>query len=221
MFTKDYAKMAEEQVSAYLKKYIPDGKVVLDVGAGIGYFNGIFRWKFERICALDMGLPKKDRKEPETFEEKQVLNWEDWFAANDADEKVEFDLDSGKPFPFADNSFDFVFSSNVIEHLNNRENYERETLRILKPGGYAMIITPKRKCLVSYYDRLFKGGYNGWDTDHVHLYQPNELVSELEEAGFDDVRKFPCGILFYYVPYIAALEPFNMGFLVIAKKKGE
>ncbi len=44
--------------------------------------------------------------------------------------------------PFTDSSFDAVFSINVIEHVPNPSAFMAETMRLLKPNGILMIITP-------------------------------------------------------------------------------
>ncbi len=43
--------------------------------------------------------------------------------------------------PFKDNSFDFVISDQVIEHLKDPQKATRETYRILKKGGIAIHTT--------------------------------------------------------------------------------
>lgn len=43
--------------------------------------------------------------------------------------------------PLNDNSFDFIFSNQVIEHLINIDFYLSEIYRLLKPGGYVIIST--------------------------------------------------------------------------------
>jgi SAM-dependent methyltransferase len=42
-------------------------------------------------------------------------------------------------WPFEDNKFDVVFSSQVIEHLHNARLFAEESYRVLKPGGTAII----------------------------------------------------------------------------------
>ncbi len=48
-------------------------------------------------------------------------------------------------WPFEDNKFDVVFSSQVIEHLHNTRLFVEEAHRVLKPGGTA-IITSENLC---------------------------------------------------------------------------
>jgi SAM-dependent methyltransferase len=43
---------------------------------------------------------------------------------------------------FDDNSFDTVFSSQVIEHVEDHAGMLKESFRVLKPGGYAIYTAP-------------------------------------------------------------------------------
>lgn len=48
------------------------------------------------------------------------------------------------PLPFADNTFDYVYSSHLIEHLAQQvcNRLLRECYRVLKPGGVLRIVVP-------------------------------------------------------------------------------
>lgn len=48
------------------------------------------------------------------------------------------------PFPFSDNTFDFIFASHVIEDFAPKDiqNVFDELLRMIKPGGYFVILGP-------------------------------------------------------------------------------
>lgn len=48
----------------------------------------------------------------------------------------------GKRIPFADSSFDSVFSSEVFEHVFNLPEVLREINRVLKPGGLMLATCP-------------------------------------------------------------------------------
>ena len=50
-----------------------------------------------------------------------------------------FDVDLNGEWPFADDSFDVVHCSQVIEHLHNTRLFAQEIHRVLKPGGTALI----------------------------------------------------------------------------------
>lgn len=53
------------------------------------------------------------------------------------------------PLPFSDNSFDTIISFQVIEHIDDDNNYLAEIARILRPGGKALITTPNIKMSLS------------------------------------------------------------------------
>ena len=44
--------------------------------------------------------------------------------------------------PFEDNTFDFVYSKSVLEHVKNTDNFISEALRVLKPGGVFVGMCP-------------------------------------------------------------------------------
>ena len=51
-------------------------------------------------------------------------------------------VDAGQRLPFADESFDAVFSNDAINHLPGRENVLRDWRRVLKPGGRLLFTDP-------------------------------------------------------------------------------
>ena len=52
--------------------------------------------------------------------------------------------DIGYPLPFADNSFDYIYSSHVLEHLDFQvfQRILTECYRVLKPGGWVRMVVP-------------------------------------------------------------------------------
>ncbi|NQV57946.1 MAG: methyltransferase domain-containing protein [Rhodospirillales bacterium] len=85
------------------------------------------------------------------------------------------------PLPLDDNSVDVVFSKSVIEHLYlpQIENYMKEIMRVLKPGGQVAIFTPDWiYCWDDYY-----AGFT-----HVTPFTTRSLGMCLEIYGFADVR---------------------------------
>lgn len=62
-----------------------------------------------------------------------------------------------------DNTFDFVVSFQVIEHIEDDALYLREIHRVLKPGGKVLITTPNRSMSLT---------RNPW---HIREYLPSEL----------------------------------------------
>lgn len=58
------------------------------------------------------------------------------------DEFLPADLDAR--LPFADDSFDLVYSNFVVEHLRRPERTFAEWRRVLRPGGHLVILTSNR-----------------------------------------------------------------------------
>jgi len=64
--------------------------------------------------------------------------------------------------PFVDGSFDFIFSSSLLEHVRDRPAAYREMHRCLRPGGLMLHIMPSRTWkllqMLFYYPHLIVGG---------------------------------------------------------------
>jgi len=54
-------------------------------------------------------------------------------------------LAAGEAIPFRDNSFDYVASSDVLEHVNDKLEVLKECYRVLKPNGMLFLSTPRTK----------------------------------------------------------------------------
>lgn len=59
-------------------------------------------------------------------------------------------IDMARPLPLPDGSFDMIYSSHVVEHLQRREflRFLAEAHRTLRPGGQLVIATPSLRKIV-------------------------------------------------------------------------
>ena len=66
-------------------------------------------------------------------------------------------LDATKPYPFEDETFDFIFTEHMIEHVpyGGGNLMLCECFRVLKKGGIIRVTTPDLRSLVRLYDREF------------------------------------------------------------------
>lgn len=97
----------------------------------------------------------------------------------DVTDGINFETDR---FPHDDDTFDVVTGVSLIEHLHSPGMMFRETLRVLKPGGSIILVTPNWKF-------SFRDFFD--DPTHVHPYSPASLKFALGAAGFQDARVVP------------------------------
>ena len=107
----------------------------------------------------------------------------------------------GKVLPFADNSFDAVLCTEVLEHIPDPVEPLREIHRVLKPGGLLMLTLP--------WSARFH--YQPYD---YHRYTPSTLLSLF--AGFTSPQVKPRGtdlsaiaskVVVAYARNVLALRP--------------
>jgi SAM-dependent methyltransferase len=83
----------------------------------------------------------------------------------------------GRVLPFADGSQDAVFSSHCLEHVTDYRQAIREWYRVLRAGGYMIIVVPHQ---FLYEKRC--GLPSRWNDDHRRFYTPASLMGEIERS---------------------------------------
>lgn len=139
----------QRSIFAYLEATkIVKGKV-LEIGTGSGYGVKYMAPVVEKFVTIDKFICDVDfKKYP----------------------NVEFKQQTVPPFQgIDDNSFDFVVTFQVIEHIIKDDLYVKEIARVLKPGGKLIVTTPNKTMSLS---------RNPW---HIREYKPNELTSLLKK----------------------------------------
>ena len=105
-----------------------------------------------------------------------------------------------RKFPFADGTFDYVYTSHMLEHLypGDAKHCLSEIHRILKPGGVVRIAVPDLTHVVNKYlpeapevflEELFQSKQRSTKDMHHWHYNEFSLRKSLEAVGFRDVFK--------------------------------
>jgi len=179
--------------------------LIADVGAGEGYFSKLLGDYIE----TEYGVPLS-----------QVLKSCDLFPASFKYGKIECDrVDANNRFPYRDDTFDYVCSIEVIEHLENQFEYARELHRITKDNGRVFLSTPNILNLNSRMKFLYSGFWFLFDPLPLSSFDPTDnhinpssiyfLAYMLYGAGFkkiyfhtSEVKRTSVMILFLLYPYI-------------------
>lgn len=91
---------------------------------------------------------------------------------------------------FPADSFDFVHSSHVIEHVPEPGLFLSEIFRVLKPGGWCVTVTPNRTSLQA---ALFGPGWRSVIPDHMHLFSRSGLLRLIRDSGLAPLRTVTWG----------------------------
>jgi ubiquinone/menaquinone biosynthesis C-methylase UbiE len=120
--------MRYDLVADAVRRHLPAGGTVLDVGCGSALVA-------DRILDLPSRYVGLD------FPEHHVAYVSKRFAETDSRLDVAFVRGDGERLPFASASFDVVVMSEVIEHLLRPERAVWEVARVLRPGGVYVMTT--------------------------------------------------------------------------------
>lgn len=127
---------------------------VLEIGTGSGYGIELIAPHAKKFVTIDKFMAEGDRALPDNVEFRQA---------------------TVPPLPFESESFDYVISFQVIEHIKQDIEFVREIHRVLRPGGQVIITTPNAPMSLT---------RNPW---HVREYKSEELHN-LFEVHFQDVK---------------------------------
>ena len=160
-------------VARLLDGTAPEGKLILDIGCGIGGpAMDMARLHGGVVVGIDLEAPLIERAK----------------AAGEASglqDRCTFLCVAAGPLPFSDSSFDIVVSSGAITQTEDKAPLFQETFRVLRPGGH-----------YSCYEWMTSGADRSDDMRYWLELEGLTYVFEtladygrrLSEAGFDDVK---------------------------------
>jgi predicted SAM-dependent methyltransferase len=130
-------------------------------------------------------------------------------------------LDATRRFPFKDDTFDYVYSEHMIEHIEHQSALFMlgECFRVLKPGGKIRMSTPDLKVLVGLFSSeqtksqefyidwmtrrflpgiayckevfLINNAFRAWG--HQFLYDRETIEVTMKNIGFENLRYYRPG----------------------------
>ena len=107
------------------------GKHLLDLGCGLGYDSVEFLSRGVRVTAVDISA--------------SAVSLARQHLAIEGVEAEALDVANALDLPYADESFDAVWSDGVLYYTGNMPRALREVWRVLKPGGRAIISHLRRR----------------------------------------------------------------------------
>lgn len=161
-----------ERVIKTVSDLIGDGgKLVVEFGASAGYMIGEMKDSFSgnQYIATDLmneGLVQSYRRNPDIMH-------------------IRCDFTDA---PFENNSIDFIYSLNVLEHIEDDVKTIEECYRTLKPGGHCLFVVPRGDKLYDYFDEMLF---------HKRRYAKRELRNKCINAGFKVESNFHFAWLCY------------------------
>ena len=151
-----------------------DGLRVLDLGCGEGR-HSISIWMQTRAQVIGMDLSRNDMLTARSRKADFEVNETDNHSLN-------FVEASGLNLPFADNTFDVVICSEVLEHVPNYAGMLDEIRRVLITGGVFGMSVPRFgpewvcwKLSTAYHE--VPGG-------HLRIFSEKVLSRQIENLGF-------------------------------------
>ena len=142
-----------------------EGRRLLDVGCGSGAFLSGMRRRGWDVVGVEPDL-----------------------VAADAARRSGLDVRDGMltDAAFADDSFDAIVLSHVIEHVHDPIGLLRECHRVLRPGGTLVIMTPN---LTSVGHRRFGADWRGLEPPrHLHIFSVDALARCVERVALEVSR---------------------------------
>ncbi len=130
----------QERRLEWVRRYVPlEGRVVLDVGCGVGMYTQAFMRYTPDVYGIEIEYPRALEARPRLKGVAQAV---------------------GEALPFADNVFDVAFSHEVLEHVADDRRCAAEMVRVVRPGGHIVIFVPNRLYPFETHGFYWRGTYH-------------------------------------------------------------
>jgi len=134
---------------------------VLDIGCGDGIFSIELAKRGYGVVGVDLNV--------------KSVNYAKYFSKR-SEVKIDFLVGDACHLPFANESFDIILCSEVLEHIKDDEGAIREIERVLKQNGLLILTVPSDKA--SPYPGHVRCGYSLYD-----------ISSKLTKSGINIINK--------------------------------
>ncbi len=98
------------------------------------------------------------------------------------DRQLSFSVGNALELPFADNTFDKVICSEVLEHIPDYAGALQEIERVLKPGGLFAASVPR--FAPEWVCWALSDEYHANEGGHVRIFKEKQLRKDIEATGF-------------------------------------
>lgn len=171
---------------------MPQDSKILDAGCGDGYFTNCLTEKGYSAIGMDVShnAIKTAREKHRDID----------FICNPIDEK----------WPFENDSFDAIFSTEVIEHVFGIYEMFAEMNRSTRKGGIIILTTPYHGLIKNLLIVLFgfDNHFNNIEGGHIRFFTKNFLRKTLLHSGFSIIE----------TKYIGRFRPVSKSIYVVAEK---
>lgn len=145
---------------------------ILDIGSADGVFTNIILKKSNAFSIIGIDCLQSS------------VDWANkhWKRTK----KLKFEVGDAHKLSFPSNTFDAVFALEVMEHVFKPEKVFVEMKRVLKKGGYIVILVPSdNKLFLAIWWFVKKFWWARiWEDTHVQSFTGSKLPKAIKKAGF-------------------------------------